>query len=272
MAAPAELAAEIAAAFAERRLIPSPSTRDGSFSIDAAYAVEAELVQRRRAAGHVPVGLKVGYANKAVWRAFKLDTLVWAHMYDDTVSEAHGGRGAVSIGRMIAPKIEPEIVLALARPVPAGLTDAAAVLAHVAWIALGFEIIDCPYPEWKFQPADFLAAYGLHAALVVGEPTQVTPDRVPALVEALAGFTVSLAVHGEVVATGSGRNSLRSPALCVGELASALTARGAAAALTPGALISSGTLTDSQALAVGQSWSARVEGLDVAPLTLQIEP
>ena len=27
------------------------------------------------------VGRKVGYANKALWRAFKLDPLVWAHMY-----------------------------------------------------------------------------------------------------------------------------------------------------------------------------------------------
>jgi hypothetical protein len=29
-----------------------------------------------------------GYANKAMWRALKLDTLVWAHMYDDTVRYA----------------------------------------------------------------------------------------------------------------------------------------------------------------------------------------
>ena len=44
-----------------------------------------------RAAGHRTVGRKVGYANKAVWRVLKLETLVWAHMYDDTV-RLRGGR------------------------------------------------------------------------------------------------------------------------------------------------------------------------------------
>ena len=39
-------------------------------------------------AGIATVGRKVGFANKAVWRVLKLETLVWAHMYDDTVRYA----------------------------------------------------------------------------------------------------------------------------------------------------------------------------------------
>jgi hypothetical protein len=42
-------------------------------------------------------------------------------------------------------------------------------LASADWLALGFEIIDCPFPEWKFQPGEFVASFGLHPALVVGE-------------------------------------------------------------------------------------------------------
>ena len=41
----------------------------------------------------------------------------------------------------------------------------AAVLASVEWLALGFEIVDSVFADWKFQPADFVAAFGLHAAL-----------------------------------------------------------------------------------------------------------
>lgn len=272
MAATSVLADRIATAVAARTLLPEPPSAAAGFDLDTAYAVEAVLVERRRATGHAPVGLKVGYANKAVWRALKLQTLVWAHMYDDTVSEAHGGRAALSIGRMIAPKIEPEIVFALSSPVPAGLTEAADVLGHVAWIALGFEIIDCPYPDWTFQPADFVAAGGLHAALIVGEPTRVTAETIPSLAEALPGFAVTLGRDGHAVATGSGRNSLRSPALCVAELASALAARRDASALAAGSLVSSGTLTDSQFIAAGESWSAAVDGLAVAPISLRVEP
>jgi 2-keto-4-pentenoate hydratase len=267
----AALARELSAARADRATVPVlPSAR--GLDLSGACAVEAELRAERVAAGQRVVGLKVGYANKAVWRALKLQTLVWAHMYDDTVSEAHGGRAGLSIGRMIAPKIEPEIVVSLAAPLPAGLTGAAAVLERVAWIALGFEVIDCPYPDWKFQPADFVAGYGLHAALVVGEPTRVTPETIPALVDALASFTVTLARDGAAVATGSGKNSLRSPALCVAELATALAARGDTTTLGSGALVSTGTLTDSQLMAAGETWTATIDGLDVRPLALRVEP
>lgn len=262
-----QIADAVAHAYATRTLLAPPTT-DASFDLSAAYAVEGELARRRIAAGRRVAGLKVGYANKAVWRVFKLETLVWASMYDDTVSSVGGGDAAMPLDRMIAPKIEPEIVVKLASAVPAGLTDAAAVLAHVEWVALGFEVIDCPYPEWKFQPADFVAAAGLHAALVVGSALRITADNAVAVAEALPGVTVALQRDGEAVATGSGKNSLRSPALCVAELATALAARGAAA-LEAGTLISTGTLTDGQPMAAGQTWTATAAGLDLAAITLR---
>ena len=95
---------------------------------------------------------------------------------------------------MTSPRIEPEIVFKLKRPFAGG--DPAAALEAVEWLALGFELIDCVYADWKFQPADFLAAYGLHAGLVVGEPRPVAPAEIPALVDALATFTVALTKNG----------------------------------------------------------------------------
>lgn len=265
------LADEIARAYASRRVIAvPPSQREGGLALPLAYAVEAELVRRRRASGHTTVGCKVGYANKAAWRVLKLDTLVWAHMYDDTVRYAVDGQASLSLAAMTSPKIEPEIVFKLRSAIPDGVSDAAAVLGHVEWLALGFEIIDCVYAGWTFQPVDFVAAYGLHAALVVGAPTRVTAAGIPALVEALASFKVFLSRADAVVAEGAGRNSLRSPALCLAELAAARMRQPGQAPLAAGDLISSGTLTESQAIASGERWSARVEGLDVAPLALTL--
>ena len=77
----ADLASEIIAAYLNRTPISSPTTRDPNFDLTDAYAVEAEIVRLRTAAGQTTTGLKVGYANKATWRALKLETLVWAHMY-----------------------------------------------------------------------------------------------------------------------------------------------------------------------------------------------
>jgi 2-oxo-3-hexenedioate decarboxylase len=267
---PNVLARELADAYAHRQSIAvPPSARDGGFDLSTAYAVEAELVRLRRASGHAPVGRKVGYANKAVWRVMKLDTLVWAHMYDDTVQHAERNTAELSLGRMYSPKIEPEIVLKMRGAIEGDRTDAAAVLAAVEWIALGFEVIDCVFADWKFQASDFVAAYGLHAALIVGTPLPVDAERIPDLVERLPSFRVALSKDGQVVQEGSGKNSLRSPALCVGELASAIERQPGASPLTAGELISSGTLTESQFIAPGETWTARVDGLDLPELTLR---
>jgi len=260
------LALEMMTARASRQptLIP-PSARDATFDLDAAYAVEAELVRLRAAIDRKTVGRKVGFANKAMWRVLKLDSLVWAHMYDDTVQFASG---SLSLAAMCSPKIEPEIVFKLKAPIGAGPLEAAAVLESVEWLALGFEIIDCAFPDWKFQPVDFVASFGLHAGLVVGEPLQVEADRIPHLVEQLPRFTVKLLKNGDSVAEGSGRNSLRSPALCLGELGAAILRRSPEEPLAAGELISSGTLTESQPIAAGETWTAVVEGLDLPALTL----
>ena len=297
------LALELTAAYAGcRALATPPSSRDG-LDLPTAYAVERELVRMRRAAGRQSVGVKVGYANKALWRALKLETLVWAHMYDDTVRYAHGNAAALSLARMISPRIEPEIVFKMKAPLGAGITEAAAALEAVEWLALGFEIIDCPYADWKYQPADFVAAYGLHAALIVGEPHPVTQANISELAEQLPTFKVRLSRHrmseraaaseprergapaerrareraGESEGQspsdeidGSGRNSLRSPALCLAELASAMAKQEGAEPLAPGDLVSSGTLTDSTPIQPGATWTASVEGIALSTLALTL--
>jgi 2-oxo-3-hexenedioate decarboxylase len=267
---PKALAQELLAAHSSGQTIAAPpSERDNGFDLPAAYAVEAELVRLRQASGHSTVGRKVGYANKAIWRALKLETLVWAHMYDDTVRYADANVATLALDQRRTPKIEPEIVFKLKKPLSGG-EDAAGALDAVEWLALGFEIIDCVYADWKFQPSDFVAAFGLHAALIVGEPRAVVPDRIPAFVDELARFTVKLLKDGDLIAEGSGRNVLRSPALCLSELASAVARQSGGEPLAAGELISSGTLTESQAIAPGHSWMAIVEGLDLPPLTLRV--
>jgi 2-keto-4-pentenoate hydratase len=264
------LALQLVAAYAERRPLATPPSAGDGLDLTTAYAVEGELVRMRRAAGRKTTGVKVGFANKAAWRVMKLDTLVWAHMYDDTVRIASGNEATLSLAQMIAPKIEPEIVFRLKSPLYANVGDAAAALESVEWLALGFEIIDCPYADWKFQPADFVAAYGLHAALVVGEPLMVTRSNIPELVEQLPTFKVRLVKNGDLVEEGSGRNSLRSPALCLAELARAMAKQDGAEPLAAGNLVSSGTLTESTPIQPGATWTASVEGLDLPALTVRL--
>jgi 2-keto-4-pentenoate hydratase len=169
---------------------------------------------------------------------------------------------------MCSPKIEPEIVFRLKAALVPGLTEATDILRAVEWLALGFEIIDCPFPDWKFQPVDFVAAFGLHRALLVGPALAVDETNIATIAEQLPRFTVRLTKGDELVAEGSGRNSLRSPALCLGELASALAKRPEAEPLAAGDLVSSGALTEPQPIAADQTWTATVDGVDLPALTL----
>jgi 2-oxo-3-hexenedioate decarboxylase len=265
---PAALACELMGAYADRQILAvPPSARGARFDLAVAYAVEAELVRLRRASGRTTVGRKVGFANKALWRVLKLETLVWANMYDDTVRYADGNTSSLSLAAMVSPKIEPEIVFKMKRTV-GGELEPAAVLDAVEWVALGFEVIDCVFADWKFQPSDFVAAFGLHAALVVGQPQRVEPHTIPVLVERLPRFTVRLLRDGQLVEEGSGRNSLRSPALCLSELASSIARQPGAEPLAAGELVSSGTQTESRPIAPGETWTAVVDGLDLPNLTL----
>jgi len=202
-----------------------------------------------------------------MWRALKLETLVWAHMYDDTVRYADWNDATLSIAPMFSPKIEPEIVFKLAQP-PAS-SDPVAVLEATEWIALGFEISDCVFPDWKFQPTDFVASRGLHAALVVGEPVYVEPKNISRLATELAAFTVRLLRNNELVEEGAGKQALESPALCVGELAEAMKRRGGES-LQAGDLISTGTLTRSLPMAAGDTWIASLSGIPPSSLTLRV--
>lgn len=245
-----------------------PSLREGGLDLSTAYLVEAELARMRRAEGHAVVGRKVGYANKAMWRALKLPTLVWGSMYDDTVVYARDGEASVSIARMLAPRIEPEVVFKLQQPPAFG--DASAALESVQWVALGFEFVDCPYPDWKFQPVDFVACFGLHAALVVGEPREIRREDIPSLLEQLAAMKVGLSRNGELVEEGFGRNALRNPASCLAELASALAVQPGAQPLATDELVSTGTLTSPQPVSAGERWAVVAEGIELTGVSVSL--
>ena len=264
------LAQEVLSAYETGQMIQVPPSARPGFDLNAAYEVEAALKRSREARGHRAVGRKVGYANKAMWRLLKLETLVWAHMYDDTVHYSQNNSATLALQHTRSLKIEPEIVFGLKQSITSEKLDATAALELTDWLAMGFELIDCPFPEWQFQPSDFVASFGLHAALVVGEKITVRPESIGELVSSLPRCTVRMLKNGEFVEEGSGKNSLRSPALCLAELSSAIIRRFPTEPLAAGEIISTGTLTSGHLTEKRDSWTAEVAGLALPSLTLRL--
>ena len=65
----------------------------------------------------------------------------------------------------LQPRVEPEIVFGLAKPVRAAMSDLE-ILNSIAWIAHGYEIVGSIFPDWKSTPTDSTAAFGMHQLLL----------------------------------------------------------------------------------------------------------
>jgi 2-oxo-3-hexenedioate decarboxylase len=225
------------------------------FDVPRAYDVLHEIERRRVARGWRPVGRKIGFTNRTLWPRYGVYQPMWAHTWRETVVHARDGVATVSLARMVEPRIEPEVVFGLNGPVPV-TADAQDVLRAVAWIAPGFEIVQSHFPGWKFKAADCTAAFGLHAALVVGTPVPVTAANRAALAAALPTFELTLRHGDRIVDRGIGANVLDSPALALVHLAQVVAGQPRAAPLAAGEIVTTGTVTDAWPVAAGQTWSS----------------
>ncbi|HEY5633718.1 MAG TPA: fumarylacetoacetate hydrolase family protein [Burkholderiaceae bacterium] len=254
--AQAVLAAWDAAAPIDRATAPRAPA-----DLAAAEAVQREVVAARRARGETPVGLKIGFTNRTIWPIYGVHHPIWGPVYDSTLTLLEGTRATVSTGRFHLPRLEPEIVFGLgATP---GSAEPAAMLAAIAWVAHGFEIVQSPFAAWKFTAPEAIAAQALHGALIVGPRV----DAAGTLSEqALASLELELWRDDNCVAVGQGGVVLDSPLHALCHLARELQARGER--LAAGAIVTTGTLTDAQPLAPGQRWHTRLRGIGLPGLEL----
>jgi 2-oxo-3-hexenedioate decarboxylase len=136
-------------------------------------------------------------------------------------------------------------------------------------MAAGFEIVQCHFPGWRFAAPDSTAAFGLHAALVVGAPVAVTDENRASVAATLATFDLTLSRGGTVVARGNGDNVLGSPAVALGFLARTVAGQPQFSAPAAGEVITTGTLTDAYAVAPGERWESDYAALGVEGLAIE---
>jgi len=258
-------AAELRDAFASGRSIATFTSRDSSFDLARAHAVAETLHRARLGRGERPVGRKIGFTNRNLWAEYGVYEPIWGYVYDTTLALARSGRAELALGRLFEPRIEPEIVLHFARTPPT-TRDESAILACVDWIAHGFEIVQSPFPGWKFKAADTIAAGGLHAALVVGSPMPVA--SIPDCARQLREFRVALARSGTVEAEGTGANVLDSPLLAFAHLAEGLARAPQSPPVEAGEVVTTGTLTAALLVTPGEIWSTSLAGIDLAGLEI----
>lgn len=260
---------ELIEALDQGKVIPSVVQRNPRFDLEAAYRVAAEIVKVRRARGEKTIGRKVGFTNRNIWAEYGATAPIWSHVYDRTVHFAGDGRAEVSLRGSVQPRLEPEIAFGLNAPLPSSVNDPVRILEKIEWLAPSFEIVDCHFDGWKFQPADSVADFSFHWRLIVGTPRVIGAGEIPELVSRLRDCRITLSNGGTVADRGVGANALGHPLVALAHLAGMLAHQSQFEPLAAGEVITTGTLTAAMPIAPGETWSSRYEDLPgVTGLTL----
>ncbi len=253
----------------------APPSGNAELDLDGAYDIARIVMNIRISEGEVPVGRKIGFSNRQMRRHYgqkqPVTSPMWAMMYDRTVHFAEQNHIEFSLGRLPQPRLEPELVFRLART-PAPGCSVFELIDCIDWMAHGFEIVVSPFPDWKFELADAIAAFGLHGALLVGEPHTLSDKSRRNLGDALATAAVSLSrvsgIESTLVATGFGRYVMDSPVLALWDLHQKLGRQKAFPPLREGELITTGSWTDTHPVQPGETWKSAFASINIDGLTV----
>ncbi|ACA15581.1 Hydratase/decarboxylase [Methylobacterium sp. 4-46] len=265
---PDAVARAVLAALDERRQIAPLGAEGPGLRLDEAYRVTASVRRIREARGERAVGRKIGFTNTTIWDEYGVRAPIWGYVYDTTLHRPEGLAGTFSLARTVEPRIEPEIVLGLARA-PEPDMDEAALLGCLDFVAHGFEVVQSLFPGWRFTAADTVAAFGLHGALLMGPPAAVTPANAAAWGASLAGFRITLLRDGAEADRGRAENVLGGgPLAALRHLVRVLAEDPESPPLAAGEVVTTGTLTRALPVAPGETWSTRLDGLPLAGVTV----
>ncbi|MFZ6844073.1 2-keto-4-pentenoate hydratase [Undibacterium sp. RuTC16W] len=249
----------------------APISSHSELSIADAYDISKSLDNIRIAEGETPVGRKLGFTNRTLWPKYgekeAIHAPIWTTLFDTTVRYLDGAHVNQSLTGAVQPRVEPEVVFKLGRTpaIDASLDELADCLE---WMAHGLEIVVSPYPDWKFEAADAIAALGLHGTLLIGEPRMLSSASRHHLGDMLANASVSLSCDGSLLGAGFGSNVLDSPLHAIWHLHQLLKTQPQFSPLRAGEIITTGTWTDAYPVSPGQTWFTAFSGITLAGLSV----
>jgi 2-keto-4-pentenoate hydratase len=253
-----KIAAEAADALTNTRQIPPFSARPDGLTIDDAYRVTPRVRKIYQARGSKVVGRKIGFTNRTIWDQYGVYQPIWGYVFDETARNLVETE-TLALQPFSEPRIEPEIIFGLGAA-PSADMDELALASCIAWLALGFEIVQSIFPGWKFSAADTVAANGVHGALLIGRRQPFAP-RASEWLRTLSGFEIDLDCNGRLIDRGRAGNVLDGPLSALRHLVELLASDPVNPPLAAGEIVSTGTLTKAMPVAAGEVWTATPTGI-----------
>lgn len=203
------LATELFDARESHRYTSRPSHSGGQLSVDDAYAIQAMQLEKLTAQGHRIAAIKLGLTDEAQqqragWFAPSFGTLT------DRMMIPAGGVLSLSSG--LRPSVEPEIVVTLGREINRAIESREELLAAIADVRVGIEIVDPRYDDAEFILTDAIADYASAHAGVMGTQA-LAPDASEWSAEELV-----LSIDGVHQVSGSGAALMGDPLRVVADV------------------------------------------------------
>lgn len=210
-----------------------------------AYAVQAELVRRKQAAGQRIVGRKGGATNPTAQANFGLSQAVYGTLF---AQGAVVSGGVIELSQFIHPRLECEVAFRMASDLAGPGVTPEAALAATAGAMAAFEVVDARTIGWGAKMAEMISDNVFQARYAVSEQI-VSATQID-----LAAVEVVLYKNDAEVARATGANVLGSPANALAWLANRLADHGQS--LRAGDLVLAGSLTPLVPIGPGDHFEA----------------
>jgi 2-oxo-hept-3-ene-1,7-dioate hydratase len=231
-----EAASALNTAERDRRQIGLLSLKHPGMTMDDAYAIQADLVKKKIAAGRKVIGWKIGLTSKAMQYALNIDIPDSGVLFDDMLFE---DGAVIAPDRFIQPRIEAEIAFMMKAPLAGGNVSIFDVLNATDYVTPALEILDTrvlradPETRKARTIVDTIADNAANAGIVIGG-RQMRPDEVD-----MRWMGAIVSRNAEVEETGLGAGVLNHPARGVAWLANRLAQYGGG--IEPGQIVLAGS-------------------------------
>ncbi len=187
--------------------VPCAAVRDliGTDDLDAAYAVQQGLVQKRLAIGATVVGRKIGATSVAVQQQLGVDQPDFGYLLDEMDVSTHD---PISMERLLQPRVEAEVAFILADDIAPATEDEITlelVRAAVGVALPALEIVDSRIGDWDIGFTDTVADNASSGLYVVGSEGRRLDDFEP------RDVVMSLSINDEERSSGTGAACLGDP-------------------------------------------------------------
>ena len=214
-----------------RKAIKPLTEQDGSISLDDAYHIQLENINRAIGMGHTISGKKIGLTSPGIQKQMGVNEPDYGILF--AAMDCKDGK--IKTDELLQPRIEAEIAFILKGDLAGGKVTKEDVIANTEYVVAAFEIVDSRVADWKIKLPDTVADNASSGRYVLGT------NKFKLSEIDLPNVTMKLFKGGELIGEGSGAAVQGDPSVAVAWLANRLWSYGVT--LKAGEVILSGAFS-----------------------------